>query len=202
MNHNYRLIFLALSLTLAAACGAFGYELTPAQKTQVESLALKVGKEMKSQNKIDTDIAKVVESLVRNSYAQEVDPQRPEAPVSQSDLTEIKTISADVLAKLGITSIPVPNPPDNPQPVTPQPSNPPSPQPINPQPVTPPSPKPSNSNQNPMVWVFVPVNMNVPPAPAVPVAIWPKSATVNQAPTIIIHRGFGGNPPVIKYRYR
>ncbi len=194
MNYMFRLGFLVISLSLAAACGAFGAQLTTLQKSQVEQPALNVGKLMLEQKHSQADTAKVVATMVANTYAQTVNPNQPEAPVSADGKKEIDEITADVLKQLGISG--------NPGPVNPTPAPAPTPAPTPaPQPDNPPSPKPGNSGQNNVVWVFVPVNpqASVPPV----VNYYPRpGVNQNQAPTIIIHRGWHGNPPTVRYRYR
>ncbi|MFM7592651.1 MAG: hypothetical protein ACKO85_12770 [Isosphaeraceae bacterium] len=192
MNYMFRLAFLVFSLSVAAACGAFGYELDAARKSQVEQLAIRVGKEMKQQNKLDSDIEKVVQSLVKNSYAQAVNPQMPEAPLPDSAMAEINSLTLDVLKQIGIKTNPEPVPAPNPSPApnpTPTPNPTPNPNPDNP-------PKPGQSN---IVWVFVPVNPSVTPAPINYIPVMPQNS---QAPTILIHRGWHGNPPTVRFRYR
>ncbi|MFM7132314.1 MAG: hypothetical protein ACKO0V_23450, partial [bacterium] len=134
-----------------------------------------------------------VATMVANTYAQTVNPNKPEAPVSEDGKKEIDEITADVLKQLGISS--------NSGPVNPAPAPVPTPAPTpTPKPV-PPSPKPGNSGQNNSVWVFVPVNPQ-PSAPPVLNNYHRPVVNQNQAPTILIHRGWHGNPPTVKYRYR
>ena len=180
---------IALSGLFATAPAA---DLPPQSRDQIEQSAVRVGQAMIKQGQNAGDIQKLIATYVKNEYAQLVNPQNPEAPLSDSYNSDINTIVADVLKQLGnsqpvqptpvvVPPVPAPNQPTKPvdPPVAP------------PAPVVNPGQNPAQPNHN-VVWVFVPI------APAAPVHYAPPG----QPPVITIHRGWFGHPGQVRYSWR
>lgn len=185
---------VAIFLVALAACSApaTAADLPPQSRDQIEQSAVRVGQAMIKQGQNAADIQKLIATYVRNEYAQLVNPQNPEAPLSDSYNSDINTIVADVLKQLGnsqpvqptpvvVPPVPAPNQPTRPvdPPVTP------------PAPVVKPGQNPTQPNNN-VVWVFVPI------APAAPVHYAPPG----RPPVITIHRGWFGHSGQVRYSWR
>ena len=196
-------------------------------RAEVEKLAVSVGRVMIQQGHITSDIQKLIQTYVRNEYAQKANPNSPEASLSPAYDPDIQSVVADVLKTLNLPQptptptptppTPTPTPPPTPTP-TPYPQPSPYPQPLNPTPAPSPNP-PAPPVVNPLVyiqpvvypilpgqvqhhknsgWIKIPAGQNPFWQSPVPLQAVPYRS---QAPVIHIRQGWFGRPDPIRYSY-
>lgn len=214
--HSLPTLSKALTLILIGASLAMAQpgKISIQDQAQIEKNAERVGQAMIQQGHSQSDIQKLIETYVRNEYAQAVDPTNPEAPLSPAFNADVTASTAQVLKAIK-TNSPLPKPPVvTPPAVTPVPSpflpsvNP------DPAPVTHPPTQP---------FVFVPIQVQpqlYPSAPLKPVH-YSSSGWVNlpqgqsllgfmqlqngsyttSPPVIHIRRGWFGQPDQVRYSY-
>lgn len=209
LSKAFILMLMGASLAMAQSG-----KISTQDQAQIEKNAERVGQAMIQQGHSEADIQKLIETYVRNEYAQAVDPTNPEAPLSPAFDADVKATTAQVLKAIKINQ-PLPKPSVvTPPVVTPVPS--PSQPSVNPDPapVTHPPTQPV---------VFVPIQVQpqlYPSAPLKPVH-YSSSGWVNlprgqsplgflqlqngsyttSPPVIHIRRGWFGQPDQVRYSY-
>ena len=214
--HSIPTLSKAFSLMLIGASLAMAQsgKISTQDQAQIEKNAERVGQAMIQQGHSQSDIQKLIETYVRNEYAQAVDPTNPEAPLSPAFDADVKATTAHVLKAIK-TNSPLPKPPVvTPPAVTPVPS------PFRPSVNPDPAPVPYPPAQ-PVVFVPIQVQPQLyPAAPIKPVhyssSVWmslPKGQSplgflqlqngsyATSPPVIHIRRGWFGQPDQVRYSY-
>ena len=184
--HSIPTLSKALTLMLIGASLAMAQsgKISTQDQAQIEKNAERVGQAMIQQGHSQSDIQKLIETYVRNEYAQAVDPTNPEAPLSPAFDADVKATTAQVLKAIK-TNSPLPKPPVvNPPAVTPVPS------PFRPS--VNPDPAPYSSSG----WMSLPKGQS----PLVFLQLQ-NGSYATSPPVIHIRRGWFGQPDQVRYSY-
>ena len=196
-------------LMTASLASAQSVKVSDQDQAQIEKNAERVGRAMLQQGHSQSDIQKLVETYVRNEFAQVVDPANPEAPLSPRFDADVQATTFQVLKALKINQ-PLPKPPV----VTPGPS------PF--RPAVNPDPAPPIQPAKPPVAI-TPSHVQLPVYPVLPVINYHKTSYgwmilpdgqsplgfspfqgvpfATQPPVIHIRRGWFGHPDQVRYSY-
>jgi hypothetical protein len=209
LSKAFILMLMGASLAMAQSG-----KISTQDQAQIEKNAERVGQAMIQQGHSEADIQKLIETYVRNEYAQAVDPTNPEAPLSPAFDADVTATTAQVLKTIKINQ-PLPKPlVVTPSAVTPVPS------PF--QPSVNPDPAPvTHPPTQPVVFVPIQVQPQLyPSAPLKPVhhssSGWvnlPRGQSplgfmqlqngsyTTSPPVIHIRRSWFGQPDQVRYSY-
>jgi hypothetical protein len=209
LSKAFILMLMGASLAMAQSG-----KISTQDQAQIEKNAERVGQAMIQQGHSEADIQKLIETYVRNEYAQAVDPTNPEAPLSPAFDADVTATTAQVLKTIKINQ-PLPKPlVVTPPAVTPVPS------PF--QPSVNPDPAPvTHPPTQPVVFVPIQVQPQLYPSATLKPLHYSSSGWVNlprgqsplgflqlqngsyttSPPVIHIRRSWFGQPDQVRYSY-